>query len=127
MRLRRNDPPRAFRVGRDRSIEIRHVADVELAPDEQITFVTGSGTEFDVVRKEWGYYATPSLNGRLRDHGLRAVLVRDPQTGRAYLLLVEAGREPEFERYVAWDGLKVVCWLDDDQAVDEAVRRLGRP
>ena len=125
MRVDRNEPPRTFRVGHDRSIELSHCADVELEPDEQVTFLTASGTEFDVVRKDWGYYATPSLNGRLSDHGLRAVLVRDPGSGRMYLLLVERGQEPAFEAYVERDGLRVVAWLDDDQAVEHAARRLG--
>lgn len=125
MKIDRNEPPRAFRVGRDEHIEIRHAADVELDPDEQITFVTRSGTEFDVVRKDWGYYATPSLNGRLSEHDLRAVLVRNSDTGRLYVLLVERGHEAAFQAYVDDDGLTVVCWLDDDEAVESAVRRLA--
>lgn len=125
MRVDRRDPARTFRVGKDRSIEIVHVADVQLEPDEQVTFTSAGGTEFDVVRKRWGYYATPSLNGRLIEHGLRAVLVRDPGTGRAYLLLVEREREEEFEHYRQWDGLEIVCWLDTDEAVDSLVARLA--
>jgi hypothetical protein len=125
VRVDRNEPPRTFRVGRDGQIEIRHSANVELDSDEQVTFVTPSGTEFDVVRKDWGYYATPSLNGRLSEHGLRAVLVRNPDTGRLYVLLVERGHEASFQAYVDDDGLTVICWLDDDEAVERAVRRLG--
>jgi hypothetical protein len=125
MRIRPIEPPRPFRVGRDRSIELRHAADVELDPDEQVTFVTASGTEFDVVRKAWGYYATPSLNQRLPDHGLRPVLVRGEATGRLYLLLVERGREPEFQEYADWDRLRVLAWLDDPAVTDEVARRLA--
>jgi len=125
VKIRPNDPPRTFRVGHDRSIEIAHAADVELADDEQVTFTTTSGTEFDVVRKDWGYYATPSLNSRLPDHGLRAVLVRGRRLKRMYLLLVERGHEDAFHRYIEWDGLDVVCWLDDDEAVEAVAARLG--
>ena len=125
MRISSYEPARTFRVGHDRSIEIRHSADVELEQDEQVTFVTPSGTEFDVVRKQWGYYATPSLNSRLSDHDLRAVLVRGSRTGRMYVLLVERGHEEAFQEYIDWDGLRIVCWLDSDDAVDEAARRLA--
>jgi hypothetical protein len=125
MRFRPKDPPRTFRVGRAREVEISHCADVELDPDQQVTFTATSGSEFDVVRKDWGYYATPSLNGRLRDHGLRAVLVRGDRDGRMYLLLVERGREGAFDRYVDRHELRIVSWLDDDDAVERATSRLA--
>lgn len=123
MDLRPKDPPREFAVGH---ITISHVADVELQPDEQLTLVTKSGTEFDVARKDWGYYATPSLNSRLPAHGLRAVLAIGGETPpRMCLMLVESGHEAEFERYLEEQGMSVAAWLDTDEAVAEAARRLA--
>jgi hypothetical protein len=92
-------------------VRLTHVADVSLEPDELVTFEGG----LDVTRKDWGYYATPSLNGRLREHGLRAVLVLGG--GKLYLLLVEEGAEPAFEDYLREQELRVVAWLDSDEAV----------
>jgi hypothetical protein len=112
-------PARTFAVG---EITISHAADVALAPDEQVTFVTESGTELDVVRKDWGYYATSS-NRRLRDHGLRMALCANDD-GRVAVLLCEAGREEAFAAYIAEQPMRVVAWLDDDEAAAEAVRRL---
>jgi len=112
-------PPRTFAVG---EIEITHAADVALQPDEQVTFVTGSGTELDVVRKEWGYYATSS-NRRLRDHGLRMALCANDD-GRVAVLLCEAGHEQAFAAYIAAQPMRIVAWLDSDEAAAEAVRRL---
>jgi hypothetical protein len=123
MRIDPVEPAREFAVG---ELRLRHVADVELEPDEIVTFRTASGTEYDVGRKEWGYYATPSLNRRAREHGLRGALAVNAD-GRATLLLVEAGREPAFEAYCEREGMRVVAWLDSDAAVDEAVRRLDAP
>src|SRR4051812_30774923 len=91
MRIKLIEPPRVFRTGRGDPIEIKDCARIELAPDEQVTFVTPDGKEYDVARKSWGFYATPSLNGRLLDFGLRAVLVRS-HVGKHYLFLVESGR-----------------------------------
>jgi len=123
MRLDPIEPPREFQVG---EVTLRHSADVELEPDEQITLVTGSGTEYDLVRKSWGYYATPSMNGRLAAHGLRAALAVNPE-GKLSLLLVERGCEPQFDGYLAEQGMRVVSWLDSDEAVASALERLGRP
>lgn len=117
------EPPRVFVVGRNKDINIRHCANINLEADEQVTFVTPSGTEYDVTYKSWGYYATPSLNGRLRDYGLRAVLIRN-KSGRIYLLLVEKDSEVEFQSYLAAEEQEIVCWLDNDQAVRKIVNRL---
>ena len=122
MDVNRREPPREFRVGDGQTV-LRHSADVELDPDEQVTFVTPSGTELDLVRKAWGYYATPSMNGRLQSHGLRAALVLG-KGGKLYLHLVESGQEDEFESYLRDEGMRVVSWLDSDEAVSDAVRRL---
>jgi hypothetical protein len=120
--LKENDPPRSFTVG-EPPLELRHVADAELEPDEQLTFVSDSGTEFDVVRKSWGYYGTPSLNRRLPDHGLRPALALS--RGAMYLLLVEKGREDEFTAYLDAQGMTLVCWVDSDAAVEELSSKLA--
>jgi hypothetical protein len=123
MRVERREPPRTFHVG---AITVHHCADVELAPDEQITLVTGSGTEYDIVRKTWGYYATPSTNRRLAEHGLRAALSANAD-GRVALLLVERGHEDDFEAYLAEQQMRVIAWLDSDEAVSAAIDTLERP
>jgi hypothetical protein len=116
-------PAREFEIG---SVTISHCADIELDPDEQITFVTASGTQFDVARKSWGYYATPSLNSRLPAHGLRPALTVNPQNKIA-LLLVESGCEEQFSVYLSANGIRVVAWLDSDNAAAQVVARLERP
>lgn len=113
MRVRPLDPPRRFRVGADDDIEIVHVADVELDDDEQITFRAQSASEYDVVRKAWGYYATPSLNRRLPEHGLRPALCANAD-GRRTLLLVERGSEDTFGAYLADENMTVTAWLDGE-------------
>lgn len=123
MKLEPIEPPRTFAVaGRGGRLEISHCATVSLDPDEQVTFSTPSGTELDVVRKSWGYYATPSLNRRLAEHGLRALLVRNDAA--AFLLLVEPGREPELEAYLAAERLRILCWLDSDEALERVTAAL---
>ncbi|MGZ3440698.1 MAG: class I SAM-dependent methyltransferase, partial [Polyangia bacterium] len=107
------DPPRLFQTGRGEPIQIKDCGRLALAPNEQITFVTQSGTEYDVARKSWGYYATPSLNGRLLNFGLRAALAKS-HVGKYYLFLVERGHEAELEKYLALEENTLVRWLDND-------------
>src|SRR5690349_14258456 len=101
------DPPREFDVGILRLKDCGHIL---LEPDEQVTFLTESGGEYDVVRKSWGFYATPSLNGRLERFNLRGALVksRKPQY---FLMLIERGKEVLFQQYLEGAQLTVLCWL----------------
>lgn len=116
MRFDPKDPPRRYTVGWGTPFEMSDCGTVALEPDEQVTFVTPGGAEYDVARKSWGFYATPSLNARLQGFGLRAVLVKN-RIGRFFVLLVEQGHEPEFDTYVAEEELELVCWLDSDEAL----------
>ena len=113
MKLRVNDPPRTYSIGRGDPITISDCAHIELAADEQVTFTTSAGGEYDVTRKSWGFYATPSLNARLLDFRLRAVVTRGP-AAKYYVFLVERGHEPAFESYLAAEQCVIVRWLDND-------------
>ena len=113
MKFDEKRPPRVFQVGNVEKFPMRDCGTMRLEPDEQVTFVTESGAEYDLARKDWGFYATPSLNGRLATFGLRAVLVKNP-SNRYFVLLVEKGKQPAFDAYVKSEQLTIVCWMDSD-------------
>lgn len=117
MRFEEKQPARPFVVGNTIKFEMQDCGSLHLQPDEQVTFVTERGHEFDVARKAWGFYATPSLNGRLRSFGLRAVLIRNQITDRYFVLLVQEGEEPAFESYLVQESCEVVSWLDSAEAL----------
>lgn len=121
------DPPRRFEVsGAGVKLMLSDCGRVALEPDEQVTFTTEAGGEYDVTRKEWGFYATPSLNGRLKSFGLRGALVLSV-FGRLFLVLVEKGKEDAFLAYVEADRQKLLCWLDDDAQVARLAALYGGP
>lgn len=125
MKFEPKDPPRRFPVGNSVKFDMRDCGNLRLDPDEQVTFVTASGAEYDVAAKDWGFYATPSLNGRLEQFGLRGMLIRNRGTGRYFLLLVERGREAQFDAYCEQENLAVIAWLDSTAALDELAVKLG--
>jgi hypothetical protein len=86
-------------------------AEILLEADEQVTFCTPDGGQYDVAMKDWGLYATPSVGGRLPRFRMRAVLVR-AETG-VHLMLVEAGRERDFEAEMKSVGIRIQSWLDN--------------
>jgi len=116
MNIKLHKPPRTFTVGFEIKRTMQDCGRIELDDDEQVTFTTPGGAEYDVAKKSWGFYATPSLNGRLVNFGLRAVVVKN-RIGRYFVLLVEKGKEPLFETYVHEEQLVIVCWLDSEKAL----------
>lgn len=118
MRFDPRIPPRPFVVGRDNGCTMTDCGSLYLESDEQVTFVTPGGAEYDLARKEWGFYATPSLNGRLLSFGLRAVLTVNRTTGRYFVLLVERGHETAFFRYLDREECEVVAWMDSSEALE---------
>ena len=124
MKVERIEPTRKFEVGFEVKRTISDCARIALEPDEQVTFTTGSGGEVDVTRKDFGFYAAPSLNARLRQFKLRAVLVRN-RLDRFFVLLVEEGKEGLFERYVQEERLDLVTWMDTTEALSRLARAEG--
>jgi len=112
VKLKKIEPPRAFHVGRNR-IMMKDCAHIELDDSEQVTFLSESGAEYDVVRKSWGFYATPSLNDRLLGFGLHGVLI-EGQDGKFFIFLVEEGKEDAFKQYCVLEKLSIACWLNDE-------------
>lgn len=111
MKINKKTPARTFRVGSTSEIEISHQADIKLSPNEQITFVTEDGAEFDFVRKNWGYYATPSMNRRLKSFGFATALVQNAK-GHVYIFVVELSKMQEFETYCELENQTVLMWFD---------------
>ncbi|MEE2885498.1 MAG: hypothetical protein VX701_07370 [Chloroflexota bacterium] len=116
MKFHKIDPPRNFKVNED--VSMSDWGRIELSPDEQVTFSTESGAEYDVARKSWGFYATPSLNGRLVKYGLRAALVKNSES-KFYLMLVENGKEDQFLEYLNSESQKLVSWLDSEEVLQD--------
>lgn len=113
MKIQKNEPPREFEVGWGQKFTMKDCAHIELAANEQVTFKTDNGGEYDVARKDWGFYATPSINSRLERFGLRAMLVGN-KANCYYVMLVEDGKEREFARYVEQEELTVYGLMNSE-------------
>lgn len=115
MKYNEKKPPREFEVGVQRII-LRDCGSLGLDSDEQVTFLTSNKKEYDVVRKDWGFYATPSLNKRLVKFGLRPALVANKEE-RYYLVLVEKEKVGKFKRYCQNEHL-TYYWLTNESLKD---------
>lgn len=125
MKIEPKSPPRVYEVGRGAVVRMKDCGSARLEPDEQLTFLTEAGAEYDLARKSWGFYATPSLNARLLQFGLHAVLVKN-KIGRYFVLLLEQGKQADFDEYVRLEELEIIAWLDSTESLERleaAVKR----
>jgi len=111
MKFKRNKFPRAFVCGIKKKVTITDMGKVYLAPNEQLTFVTENKKKYDLCRKDWGFYATPSINSRLKKEGFKTALTKNP-INRIFVMIIEKENMLKFKKYCKDHKLKILFWLD---------------
>jgi len=104
--------PRVFKVGKNKKINIKEVGFLYLKNDEQITLINENKKNYDIIKKSWGYYATPSTNGRLKKEGFKTALVKN-KSNRYYVLIVDKKKIKNFKNYCKTENQKVIEWIDE--------------
>jgi len=112
MKFNQKTPPRFFKPGNDDSIQIADCGQIFLEPNDQVTFLTQTGKEYDFTAKSWGFYATPSINSRLRDQEFKTALVKNSYD-KYYIMVVEKEKMDNFESYLKGEGNIIIEWLDE--------------
>ena len=81
--------------------------------DENITLKNfDNKNEYDICKKNWGFYATPSLNKRLRKFGYKAALVKNKNLFTFSILIVDVKKKNIFFKYISDQNMILLCWLD---------------
>tara|TARA_B100001559_G_C16479548_1_gene613046 strand:- start:412 stop:768 length:357 start_codon:yes stop_codon:yes gene_type:complete len=112
MKIKIKDKPRSFYPTGNKEIMIKDMGEIELIADELITFVNSSGKRYDFVSKNWGFYATPSINSRLKNEGYKTALVKN-SNGQVYIMVVDNEKLDFFQKYCEMDKQEVLEWLDE--------------
>ena len=108
MQIKKINPKRKFNCGRN--VELAHVADISLENNELITFKSKENKEYDFVSKEWGYYATPSINKRLKKNGYKAALMKN-KNADTFVVIVEIKKIKLWEKYNEEEEQIFVKWI----------------
>ena len=108
--------PRLFNVGLKNQITIKDLGDISLEDNEQVTFNSKSGAKYDFTKKNWGFYATQSINKRLINEGFKTALVSNSMN-RIYIMIVEVRFLNLFKEYCEVEDQKILIWLDDENEV----------
>ena len=113
MKIYQKSLPRIFNP--IKGITLKDMGNIHLNCDEQITFVTDSLKSNDVVKKEWGFYLSNSLNSNLKLKGFKTALVESSfnDTKTLFINLVEIEMIDKFHDYLKTYNCRIICWLDE--------------
>ena len=90
--------------------KIKDCGNIFLKTNEQISFSTRDKMKYDFTKTEWGFYATPSINKRLKDNKLTAYIVKNTYNFKIFVLVVENKKKKLFKNYLKREKLKVIPW-----------------
>ena len=122
MKVIKKNPPREFEVGFECKRLIKDCGFIEMKSNDQVTFTTESGGQYDVTRKDWGFYMGPSLNGRLSSFKFRSVLVKN-RLNYFFMLLMESGFEESFQKYLEEEQLSIISWMHTDDDLEKLEKK----
>tara|TARA_B100001057_G_C22713751_1_gene896903 strand:- start:409 stop:765 length:357 start_codon:yes stop_codon:yes gene_type:complete len=102
---------RKFYPSVNSKILLKDCGEITLKNDEQVTFVNRyKKNQYDIVKKAWGYYATPSINSRLKKNNFDAHIVQNNLTKNFFIFLVERKKKSVFTKYLKKENLEIVGW-----------------
>ena len=109
MKTKIKKKPRIFNVGFGNKFQVKDFGKIFMNANEQITFVN-KNREYDFGMKNWGYYATPSINGRLQNFGFKTFLTQN-KFKKIYVNLVHSNKMKTFKKYLKKEKSKVLIEL----------------
>ena len=108
MRINKKKKPRKFLI--NKKIKLKDMGYILLKNDEQITFIHGKNQEYDVCKKNWGFYATPSINSRLKKNDFFTYIVENKKLQRFGIHIVDKKKINLYKKYLKNEKLKIVNW-----------------
>lgn len=102
---------RKFVVGKKRDITLVDVGHIFLNNNENITLKSSKKKEYDICKKNWGYYGAPSLNKRLTKFGFLGALTKNTIYKTYGLMIVEKNKKKLFLKYLKNQDMILICWL----------------
>ncbi len=97
---------RSWIVGTNKDIVITEKLKIKLNDNEQVSFVgTKKKINYEICKKNWGYYISPSIDKRLKDYG-HTVYITKNKNGQVYLMAVDFKKIKRFILYCKKEKLK---------------------
>ena len=106
-----NKVNRKFKPSSKSRVIITEKAKIYMKHNEQITLIDINKNQYDIVKKSWGYYSTPSINKRLKNNNHKACIVKNIEKKTIFLFSVNIKKKNEFNKYLKKNKIKVIKWF----------------
>tara|TARA_B110000971_G_scaffold221989_1_gene272287 strand:- start:735 stop:1082 length:348 start_codon:yes stop_codon:yes gene_type:complete len=94
--------------------KINKTGDIILKNNELVSFIENKKkNEYDIVKKNWGYYVSSSINNRLKSNNFKIALIKNEQD-KFFLCAVDSQKLDVFKNYIKKDNQKIVKWLNQN-------------
>ena len=105
---------RKFVVGKSKDITLTDKGSVYLSNNDNISISFAKNINFDVAKKNWGFYPLPSINKRLKNFRLKAALVESKNFNTYFIMLVvdNIKKIKDFSKYCKKENIKIITWLN---------------
>ena len=110
MKVYKKLPPRKFMVSKKNNIVLKDLRKIFLNNNENLSITGKNKKIYEICRKDWGYYATPSINFRLKKNGFKTALIQ--QDKKFFVVIVDKSKMKSFNYYRKIENYKLVKWLD---------------
>ncbi len=106
---------RKFKVGKSKDITLVDKGSIFLNNNDNISIHFNKKINFDVAKKNWGFYPLPSINKRLKKFKLNTVLVESKNFNTYFIMVVidNKSRIKDFKNYCKKENIKIIAWLNN--------------
>ena len=108
MKIKKNKKIRKFSI--NNKINLKDVGKIYLKTNEQVTFIHSKKQEYDLCKKDWGFYATPSINSRLKNNNFITLIIQSKKFRKFYIHIVDKKKINEHKKYLKNEKLKIIKW-----------------
>ena len=107
MRIKKSK--RVFKPNKNSKIEITDCGKIYLKNNEQVTFIFNK-KNYDFCQKNWGFYASSSINSRLKKEGFKLGLFKN-KNDRRYIYAVDTSKIKTFKSFLKKTNHTLISWL----------------
>ena len=94
--------------------KINKTGDIILKNNQLVSFIEKKKkNEYDIVKKNWGYYVSSSINNRLKSNNFKIALIKNEQN-KFFLCAVDSYKLDVFKKYIKKDNQKIVKWFNQN-------------
>ena len=106
---------RKFVVGKEKKITLVDKGSIFLKNNENISIHFNKKINYDVAKKNWGFYPLPSINKRLKNFKLKAVIVESKNFNTFFIMTVVNKKKNilDFKKYCKKENIVIIAWLNN--------------